>query len=498
MGGLILKGNMGLYRNGATYEEQPNGMLDGLSAATKTAIVHLSGGRRLLKTYPSDGALIRARRSTDNAETDIGVLANGQFDAAAAASFAGSGDLFVVTGYDQSGGARNLTQGTATAQPGLSITPTGGRRNINITTRDMTGWGGFRSTNTLTSTPVVDGTGFFTRGECNATNTNGTAVALRIYSATSPSTFTMSVDVRSDPAGGWLCLRPSNNANFTDRVNVWFDPATGEFGQATASGASFGPTVTTSAVPLSGGGWRVTMTFTVIATIELSVRHYVVDANNNLTCTIGRAILLGRPQLELGSTATAYQSVNASGTVVFEPERNHLALMVFDGSDQFERPASDFPSNLHTLSGVTVAARVSTSNPTLSAAVWSMRDNSTGFIAFGRNTAGTLYIFHTSNAGVSRSASSTVTLPANQSANVIAEWDFVAARARLWMNGVLIITLTNLDIAGGLTARRHWLGATRTTDIVARWTGPISTPFICGTVLTDAERQTIENALAFI
>ncbi|MFO0115483.1 MAG: arabinofuranosidase catalytic domain-containing protein, partial [Betaproteobacteria bacterium] len=63
------------------------------------------------------GNAIRVRRSSDNAELDIGFTASGDLDTAALLTFVGSGSGFVTTWYDQSGNARNATQTTAGNQP---------------------------------------------------------------------------------------------------------------------------------------------------------------------------------------------------------------------------------------------------------------------------------------------------------------------------------------------------------------------------------------------
>jgi hypothetical protein len=70
--------------------------------------------RKLRAAYA--GAAVRIRRSSDNAESDIGFL-NNEFDSAAAQTFCGAGNGFVTTWYDQSGNANNATQGTAANQP---------------------------------------------------------------------------------------------------------------------------------------------------------------------------------------------------------------------------------------------------------------------------------------------------------------------------------------------------------------------------------------------
>lgn len=62
------------------------------------------------------GQCIRIRRSSDNAETDIGFLSSGDIDAAAITSFLGGSNGFLVTWYDQSGSSNNATQSTAARQ----------------------------------------------------------------------------------------------------------------------------------------------------------------------------------------------------------------------------------------------------------------------------------------------------------------------------------------------------------------------------------------------
>ena len=70
--------------------------------------------RKLRSAYA--GAAIRVRRSSDNAEQDIGFTGTGDLDETALTAFVGSNNGFVVTWYDQSGNANNATQSTAANQ----------------------------------------------------------------------------------------------------------------------------------------------------------------------------------------------------------------------------------------------------------------------------------------------------------------------------------------------------------------------------------------------
>lgn len=83
--------------------------LDNFSAAAAYSV------RKLRTAYT--GSAIRVRRSSDNAEQDIGFTAGGDLDTTALLAFTGVGDGFVVTWYDQSGNAPNAVQGTASKQP---------------------------------------------------------------------------------------------------------------------------------------------------------------------------------------------------------------------------------------------------------------------------------------------------------------------------------------------------------------------------------------------
>ena len=70
--------------------------------------------RKLRTAY--SGSAIRVRRSSDNAEQNIGFVGN-NLDTASLLTFCGAGNGFVTTWYDQSGNARNATQATAGNQP---------------------------------------------------------------------------------------------------------------------------------------------------------------------------------------------------------------------------------------------------------------------------------------------------------------------------------------------------------------------------------------------
>jgi hypothetical protein len=71
--------------------------------------------RKLSSTY--SGNAIRVRRSSDNAEANIGFDGSGNLDQSALTTFVGANNGFVTTWYDQSGNSKDATQATAINQP---------------------------------------------------------------------------------------------------------------------------------------------------------------------------------------------------------------------------------------------------------------------------------------------------------------------------------------------------------------------------------------------
>jgi len=69
--------------------------------------------RKLSSTY--NGSAIRVRRSSDNAETDIGFV-NNELDTVSLNTFVGANSGFITTWYDQSGNVNNATQTIANNQ----------------------------------------------------------------------------------------------------------------------------------------------------------------------------------------------------------------------------------------------------------------------------------------------------------------------------------------------------------------------------------------------
>ena len=104
----IIQNTIGALGRRATSSPSFVGLLNTYSGSS------IAYSLRLLdSTYT--GSAIRVRRSSDNAEQDIGFASN-ILDTASLLTFVGSGDGFVDTWYDQSGNAKDMTQATASKQ----------------------------------------------------------------------------------------------------------------------------------------------------------------------------------------------------------------------------------------------------------------------------------------------------------------------------------------------------------------------------------------------
>ncbi len=99
-----------IEENIGDYFTQNTPLLDTYSGAAAAYSLRL-----LDSTYT--GSAIRVRRSSDNTEQDIGFNVFSELDTVSLTAFAGTGDAFVKTWYDQSGNSNDATQTTTANQP---------------------------------------------------------------------------------------------------------------------------------------------------------------------------------------------------------------------------------------------------------------------------------------------------------------------------------------------------------------------------------------------
>jgi len=107
--------------------------------------------RRLATAYT--GPLLRVRRSSDNAEQDIGFNGSNNLDETALTTFCGAGNGFVTTWYDQSGNINNATQSTAANQPQIVSSGSMILGNLKPTISFLSGLSGLNF-NTFTASSV--------------------------------------------------------------------------------------------------------------------------------------------------------------------------------------------------------------------------------------------------------------------------------------------------------------------------------------------------------
>lgn len=96
----------------ATADEGGSGTL--LLDLFGTDILAAYSLRKLSSTY--SGNAVRVRRTSDNAEQDIGFDGNGDLDTSSLTTFLGSDDGFLAKWYDQSGNSRDGAQTNASKQ----------------------------------------------------------------------------------------------------------------------------------------------------------------------------------------------------------------------------------------------------------------------------------------------------------------------------------------------------------------------------------------------
>jgi hypothetical protein len=185
-----------------------------LDTYTNAAIAY-SATRRLRTAYT--GSLIRVRRSSDNAEQDIGYDANNVLDQAALTTFVGAGNGFVTTWYDQSGNGKNATQTTAIRQPQIvssgSVLLKNGKPNINFTSQML---------NIGTSQNIANTSYIATVG--NSSSTGSASASFWYYNSNPGDNPELRIGIADGALcymnGGYLSFSPSNGQFLTNRIHT--------------------------------------------------------------------------------------------------------------------------------------------------------------------------------------------------------------------------------------------------------------------------------------
>lgn len=460
MGSLGLLGNHAQFRNGATFGSLP--ILNQLSVPTATAYSFA----KLRNAY--GGSAIRVRRSSDNAETDIG-FANNELDTTTLSSFVGSGTAFVSNLYDQSGNNSNVIQTTSVNQPALRR----GIVNRLLSSKIYSGSGWIRFRSTVTAQP--DGS-FLLLGTGNTEQNIKQSFA---YTAGIPMTCAAIV---SD-AGNLNIKAQVSSAVVTGGRMSTFNLTTG-----IVTGNLDGATMTS----LGGGLWLCRWGFT----------PNISGANNNgywlelgqSTLDPAKGVYLHGSFLSTG-VLTAAEILAAGGipTTTTAPASSLIGkhFLEFDGVNDLLTQNS---AVLQQSSDNWVCASFElTSYPSSQVAIFSNSNTTTinPLVAYLYVTnTGQLTCLWRDDAGVASGMASSL-------GSVQLGVKYVATAARignssyLWLNGVLVSSGTN--ILGTTTVNTNTIGALVRTSTTFYLSGKIYFITSSQSTLTESDRLLIEN-----
>jgi hypothetical protein len=233
----------------------------------------------------------------------------------------------------------HATQPTAAARPTYGIVPATGRRNLLTFTEqfDNAAWTKTSATVTANAAVAPDNTSTADKLVETASNSSHHINAPRtLYDG--QHTYSVYAKAGERSALFWRLFKASN-----DWAVAVFDLSNGVVSQ-TANGSDSTFTVVSSEIESVGGGWyRCSITATSPATTTIPVIH-VANAPSGLAFNgFGEMTYLGDgtsgifiwgAQLEVGSTATAYQKVTTAFNVT-EAGVESLGYLSFDGVDDW-------------------------------------------------------------------------------------------------------------------------------------------------------------------
>ena len=211
----------------------------------------------------------------------------------------------------------HATQSTSGSRPTYGIVPATGRRNLLLQTEDFTvsPWAATvvgTSTRVNTASPYSFGLGLITATSANG----GIRQMVGINSFVAGQTGSLTFFVQSASSSLSIVFE-NGTATYGQSVNVTLNPSNG------TAGALTGFTSATS-VPFGTG---------YIYTLNMPVAGGTLAANLEFRLPNGASMLLGRPQIQVGS-ATAYQRV-VTAFEVTEANVASLSYISFDGIDDF-------------------------------------------------------------------------------------------------------------------------------------------------------------------
>jgi hypothetical protein len=237
-------------------------ILDQLSAPSAAAY----SLRKLRNAYT--GNAIRVRRSSDNAEADIGFTANGDLDTTALLAHVGSQNLLLRSQEFENAAWEGLAGSAETIAANSEIAP--------------------------------DGT--LTAERCTVlSSTSGRYQTLTLAAA---GQITCSLFIKAGSTGTWARIGFFDTAVVTNQARCWVNMLTGAIGTVSTVGSGWS-NATASSTPVGNGWYRISLTATSTAT-AISVINTAADADNSTSRTIGQNRIIWGAQLNTGATAQPY------------------------------------------------------------------------------------------------------------------------------------------------------------------------------------------------
>jgi hypothetical protein len=222
--------------------------------------------RRESRSYT--GNAMRVRRSSDNAEANIGFTANGDLDTTALLAHVGSQNLLLRSQEFENGVWEGLAGSAETIAANSEIAP--------------------------------DGT--LTAERCTVlSSTSGRYQTITLAAA---GQVTCSVFIKAGSTGTWARIGFFDTAVVTNQARCWVNMLTGAIGTVSTIGSGWSG-ATASSTPVGNGWYRISLTATSTVT-AISVINTAADADNSTNRTIGQNRIIWGAQLNTGATAQPY------------------------------------------------------------------------------------------------------------------------------------------------------------------------------------------------